>query len=174
VPRLIDGFPFFPHQTQIAVGTGFIEVPAFVPFVWVSVTRPDATAPGTTLFPALIDTGCTSALIIREEHLELVGTPKTHFPLFPGPPAKATTSAGGTILRARLQAKLWLHPHSAGNAAPLDLQITWGITVHELPRKPGEQVVMPLLGAMAFRGIGLTVTVDYQNLTTTIVHPGMI
>ena len=145
-----------------------------MPFVWVSVTRPDATSHGINAFPAMIDTGCTSALIIREEHLALVGTPKTHFPLFPGPPARATTSAVGTVLRPRVQAKLWMHPHPVGNAAPLDLQITCGITVHELPRKPGEEVVMPLLGALAFRGTGLTVMVDYQNLTTTIVQPDMI
>jgi hypothetical protein len=163
---LIDALPFFAHPMTFDVGSGQISIPALAPFVWVSLSRPSAAAPTGVSFPAVIDTGCSSALIIREEHLALLGTPRATFPVFPGPLAPGTTSAGGTVFRPRVQAKLWLDASPLKVLAPLDLEINCGVSVHL--STPGEREVPPLLGARAFRETGLAVSVDYRQLRTTI------
>ncbi len=179
--RLIDAFSFAhsnPEALAHAVGAGKVVRFALMPFVWVSLTRADATElpPDDVRFPAVVDTGCNSTLLISAEHLDLIGRPASSFPKL-SVPSTSVSTVGGKVELVRRQAKLWLHPYPEGVSAPFVLESTWGITVREKPTAPANeanqqcQEMIPLLGARAFTLSRLVLHVDYGGLTTTIDAP---
>jgi len=166
-------------RTESILGVS-VDIFAYEPVVWVSVTRPevDALPPDATKFLALVDTGNTLAFNIREDQLEAWTALKAvDLPLHGGRTGHITDASGTTVRLPRRQGKVWLHPYPEGlGLSPRDLQIAGGIVVYESPRAGSPPSAapsllgphLPLLGARAFFPRKLAVFVDYKRLRITI------
>jgi hypothetical protein len=163
--------PFFDTKRGASILGVNVEVLAYEPVVWVSVTRPEiAVLPlNAPKFPAIVDTGNTLAFNTREDQLTACTGLKA-ISLPPAPPLKVTDASGSIVRLPRRQAKVWLHPYPEGTGLmPRDLQIAGGILVYE-SLQPTQLIGphLPLLGARAFFPTKLAVFIDYKRLQVTI------
>jgi hypothetical protein len=181
VPVHVRALPFSDTLRVLDVCGVRVNVFAYEPVVWVSITRAEvavlpADAPR---FPAVVDTGNTVALNIQEDHLAAWSVPRLRAADLPlaSPPRRVHDASGNVAVLPRRQAKVWLHAYPEGaGLAPLNLMAAGGILVYE-PAGVGEgqpanvQVTgphLPLLGARGFFPTGLAVLVDYRRLEVTI------
>jgi hypothetical protein len=171
------------------------------PVVWISLTRPEVTTlpEGAPRFPAVVDTGHASSLSIKQEHLGKLVDPMA-LP-FLGRPAVLVYADGRRASLPRYQARVWLHgfhPDPARQPPPLRLPTRDGIICYRTAplrerertrwdwlwrllgrapsaAQPSAAVApgphLPLLGARAFRPLGLAIQVDYGKLTLSMARP---
>ena len=73
--RILHQLPFFETPTTVAVPHGRLAVKPYQILVWVSLTdiQQEIPEPNIPRFPALLDTGLSHNLAIREEELVFVG-----------------------------------------------------------------------------------------------------
>jgi hypothetical protein len=173
--------PFYDRPRDLAVLGVAVRAFAYEPLVWVSLTPHEVTVlpPDAPRFPAVVDTGNTLALNIRESHLTAWTRPGLRAADLPlaAPPAPVHDASGRVVPLPRRRARVWLHPYPEGSGlAPLDLQPAGGVLVYESPPTPGGQPAgsppvgphLPLLGARGLISKGLVVCVDYKRLLVTI------
>ena len=178
VPIHVREMPFANKKRNESILGLAVDIFAYEPVVWVSVTRPEVIAlpPDAPRFLAIVDSGNTVAFNIREDHL-LAWTGLKAVDLPPAATAKVTDASGKSAHFKRRQAKIWLHPYPEGTGlGTLDLQIAGGILVYE-PLQTGQPAAanlqpvgphLPLIGARAFFPLKLEVLIDYKNLRVTI------
>jgi hypothetical protein len=179
VPAHVRALPFSDTLRVLDVHGVRVNVFAYEPIVWLSVTRAEvavlpADAPR---FPVVVDTGNTVALNIQEDQMTAWSAPRLRAADLPlaSPPRRVHDASGNVAILPRRQAKIWLHAHPEGaGLAPLDLMAAGGILVYE--RAPAGEPAsapvigphLPLLGARGFFPTGLGVFVDYRRLEVTI------
>jgi hypothetical protein len=165
MPAILRDLPFFDHPTTVEVGGQRYQVLARQHLVWVSVghkglSEPD---PGISRFPAIYDSGFTSAFLIHREQLRRwAGLHPDYLSPLNGlmrPPGR----------RIPLHAAgVWLHPNKRGErdefsgAAPflLDIPHDTGIGICS---DPDGFPRLPLLGPLAFRPSGMEVCIDHAK-----------
>ncbi len=178
MPVQVRKMPFSDKKRKESIVGVEVEIFAYEPVVWVSVTRPEITIlpPDAHKFLAIADTGNTVAFNIREDHLT-AWTGLKAVDLSPAPPGKVADASGRTEEFKRRQAKVWLHPYPEGTGVgPRDLNIAGGILVYESPSGGQSPLAtpqpvgphLPFLGARAFFPTKLAVFVDYELLQVTI------
>jgi len=177
----VRDMPFSDRLRDLTVlGLG-VRAFAYEPIVWVSLTPHEVTVLPTDAprFPAVVDTGNTLALNIRDSHLTAWTRPGLRAADLPlaGPPAPVHDASGRVVPLPRRRARVWLLPYPEGSdLAPLDLQPVGGLLVYEGPptlrgQPAGSPPVgphLPLLGARGLIPKGLVVCVDYKHLLVTI------
>jgi hypothetical protein len=152
---------------------------------------------GAPRFPAVVDTGHASSLSIKQEHLGKLVDP-TALPILGTPAALVYADGRRASLpRYQARVWLHgFHPDPARQPRPLRLPTRDGIICYGAAPRPQERKRLgwdwlwrllgraapaartaaataprphlPLLGARAFRPLGLTVQVDYSKLTLSI------
>jgi hypothetical protein len=151
-------------------------------------------------FPAVVDTGHASSLSIKQEHLEKLADP-TALPVLGTPAALVYADGRRASLpRYQARVWLHgFHPDPARQPPPLRLPTRDGIICYGTAPRPRERERsgwdwlwrllgrapsaaqtsaavapgphLPLLGARAFRPLGLAVQIDYSKLTLSIARP---
>jgi hypothetical protein len=196
-PHILEA-PFSDRTQTLTVLGATLRVLPLEPVVWISLTSPEATVlpEEAPRIPAVVDTGHTASLSIKHEHLGKLVDPAA-LPVL-GRPAALVYADGRRASLPRYQARVWLHgfhPDPARQPPPLRLPTRDGIICYGPAPRPrprtrwdwlrrfvgrassaAEAVApgphLPLLGARAFRPLGLVVQVDYSQLTLSIAHPG--
>jgi hypothetical protein len=198
-PHVLDA-PFSDRTQSLTVLGTALKILPLEPVVWISLTSPDVPVlpEDAPRFPAVVDTGQASSLSIKQDHLARL-TDSLALPVL-GRPAALVYADGRRASLPRYQARVWLHgfhPDPARQPPPLRLPTRDGIICYgPAPREraasgwdwlwrllgrapsaaPTAAAValgphLPLLGARAFRPLGLTVQVDYSKLTLSIARP---
>lgn len=169
--------PLHPAFQTLTIGGLDLPIVAHCPWVYISLTAPDASElpPDAIRFPAIVDTGNSLALSIRQLHLETLSALRLDDLIQqPGPVGTIHDASGKTATIPRRKAKVWLHPFpESGEATARDLQVVGGILVYPTPQggqQPAAPVGprVPLLGARAFFPTGLCVSVDYGRLVVSV------
>jgi hypothetical protein len=179
VPVHVREMPFSNKKRKESILSVEVEIFAYEPVVWVSLTRAEITIlpENAPKFLAIVDTGNTVAFNIQEDHLTAWAQLKAVDLPFAGPLGKVSDASGRIAKLARRQARIWLHPYPEGTGlAPRDLQVVGGILVYESPQAGHlpltiPQLIgphLPLLGARAFFPTNLGVSVNYRRLHVTI------
>ncbi len=181
MPVYVRDLPFSDRPRDLTVlGVG-VRAFAYEPVVWVSLTPHEVTVlpPDAPRFPAVVDTGNTLALNIRESHLTAWTRPGLRAADLPlaAPPAPVHDASGRVVPLPRRRGRVWLHPYPEGpGLAPLDLQPAGGLLVYDGPPasqgQPAESPPvgphLPLPGARGLIPKGLAVCIDYKRLLVTI------
>jgi hypothetical protein len=164
MPTVLRNLPFFNHETPIEVHGWRDRVFAWQPVVWVSISHQGLRepSPGMPRFPAIYDSGFTSAFLINREHLRRwAGLHPDHLPTTHG---VMRPHGRHVALRA---ANVWLHPNKRGErdqfsgAPPFLLDIDGGIGVWD---ETNDYPRFPLLEPRAFFLAGLELCVDHRRL----------
>jgi hypothetical protein len=175
------------------VGTEAVELPSLACAVEVSLTgRGLSTCPkDAPRFLAIVDTGFTHTLLIRQVLLErwagfIVSVPSGPMPtgVVPGPivrdqdqaflrPQPSVTfidAAGSSRSVPSYMADLWLHPfQSRTHQSPFRVPLHDGLLLFPVPTtNVTEGPPLPLLGALALRRAKLKLTVNYAKLDFSI------
>lgn len=133
-----------------------IEFKRYQMFVWLSVS-PIGRSPAGPIFPAVLDTGCATALLIKEEHLKDWGNCHPYLELQRSHTPHALVN--GQFPAARFQAQVWLHPNLQGTTdcdrgrPPFKLSPPHGILITPVPKTQSDTATyprVPLLGWQAF------------------------
>jgi hypothetical protein len=183
----IDGVPFHSQNWHALVNGSDIEIFAYQPVVRISVTPAGLLELplDTPSFLAVVDSGNTHNLAIREQHLEdWANLDLKELPML-AMKARVTGIGSQREWRPLYEAEVWLHPFPLEQRRlPLRLEIDGGIicysTVRSQTNKAKKKTRMarslgprlPLLGGRAFTVQGLGVSIDYQNLKVTIGRQG--
>jgi hypothetical protein len=139
--------PIKPHQIVVWVSLAEIEQREFVR--------------GTPRFPAILDTGFSHNLAIREEHLLQMAGVK------PGYLRKIRDIRVNNVLAAVHRADVWLHRNEPGkrddavDGSPFCLELDDGIVVY--PAGTRDAPRLPLLGLRSMRWAGLRLTIDSEH-----------
>lgn len=163
MPAILRDLPFFDYPTTVEVGGQRYQVLARQHLVWVSVGHKGLRepSPGMPRFPAIYDSGFTSAFLIHRDQLRRFAGLHPQY-----------LAATNEVLRPHGRriplhaANLWLHPNRRGRrdefsgTAPFLLDIHCGIGIcgdaDGFPR-------LPLLGPLAFRPSGVEVCIDHAK-----------
>jgi hypothetical protein len=171
MPAILRRLPFYDKVTTIEVqGRSYPVLPLQI-IVWVSLGPrglPDL-HPQTLRFPAVLDPAFTDSFLIHEQHLsqfagfqlehfrqreDRLRTPERVIPLYAG--------------------NVWLHRNAPGErdqfaaGQPFLFQLHRGIGITSgVPLFPR----LPLLGARAFRGANLQVSIDYSRCRVFVRTP---
>jgi len=167
LPHIIRNLPFYDRPTTVDVRGRSVNVKRDQIIVWVSITEKGVSDlhPNTPRVPAILDTGCTHAFVIRERHLqEWAGIHPRYLRRL-----AATRVYRKTV--PQLAANVWLHPNVSGDRdriadrAPYRLEILPGIAV--VP-EPESDPRLPLVGLRAVRWNHLRVSVNGDRCRVAI------
>ncbi len=167
--RIIRNLPFYDHATTVEVRGRPVEVKRDQMIVWVSLSEMgmrhlDRNAPR---LPAVLDTGCNHALVIRQQHLvEWAGVRAEHLRRL------RPTRVYGTSA-PQLAANIWLHPNQPGRRDEFSAQRPFLLTTEQgiavVPRAADQgNPRLPLLGLRAIRWNHLHLAIDGDRLRVHI------
>jgi hypothetical protein len=169
---ILRRLPYFDEEFEADSPDGPAAVRAFQIIVWVSLSVKGVTAldPRTPRFPAILDTGNTHNLSLRQDHLER----------WAGLPLATLPGLGHVFLGARkiplAAANAWIHPNRPGERdvmagkSPVCLELDEGIAVD--PHGQPSLARLPLLGLRALTRNDLKLIIDGKRREVSLKTAG--
>ena len=168
VPHILRQLPFFRQPAQVRFPGGPVSIKAYQIIVWISVTESTQSQlePTTPRVPAILDTGHTHNLSIREE--QLMQWARVNPRLLP--PLRRIRVSGQQV--TLFEANIWLHPNRYGMrdeftpGPPYSLELGGGIAV--FPDTMSIAPRLPLVGVRSLVQAKLHLSLDGRNCRVSI------
>jgi len=166
---IVRNLPFYDHTTAVEFRGRSIPVKHDQIIVWVSLSEMGQRQldPNAPRLPAVLDTGCNHAFVIRQRHLvEWAGIHSQYLRRL-----RPTRAYGVSV--PQLAANIWLHPNRPGHRdefsdqPPFLLGTEQGIAVIPQSADQGNPR-LPLLGLRAIRWNHLHLTIDGDHCRVNI------
>jgi hypothetical protein len=168
VPYILRKLPFFQGPTLVRFPNGPARVKAYQIIIWISITESTRSQldPTVPRFPAILDTGHSHNLSIRQQHL--LEWAKVNPLLLP---SLGQIRVSGQRVNL-FEANLWIHPNQPGKRDELaskravSLEVDGGIAVFadNIPAAPR----LPLIGVRSLVQAKLRLSLDGWNCQISI------